>query len=184
MIPAMLSRRDLLAVFLAATLAGPAIAGSPSGSPWLFDGIDGAPLDLADFRGGPVLVVNTASRCTFTPQYDELQALWEKYRDRGLTVVGVPSNTFGQELGSAAEVKDFCEVNFSIDFPMTGLVEVHGPDAHPFYAWAQSQGYAPAWNFHKILLDGEGRIVADYDRYTTPDSPELILAIESLLSRG
>jgi glutathione peroxidase len=174
-------RRSLLLAILAAPFAGAALAASPAGSPWLFEAIDGGPLDLADFRGGPVLVVNTASRCTFTPQYDELQALWERYRDRGLTVVGVPSNSFGQELPTSAEVKEFCELNFSIDFPMTTLVEVTGEGAHPFYAWAAGQGYAPGWNFHKILIDGEGRIVAQYDRFTVPESPELVAAIEALL---
>jgi glutathione peroxidase len=174
------TRRSLVLVLLAATCA-PAWAGSPAGSPWLFEAIDGGPLDLAAFRGGPVLVVNTASRCTFTPQYEELQALWERYRDRGLTVVGVPSNSFGQELGTSAEVKDFCELNYAIDFPMTTLVEVRGPAAHPFYVWAAARGYAPGWNFHKILLDGEGRVVAEYDRFTAPESPELVRAIEALL---
>jgi glutathione peroxidase len=174
------TRRGFVVSLLALACA-PARAASPAGSPWLFEAIDGGPLDLADFRGGPVLVVNTASRCSFTPQYDELQALWERYRDRGLTVVGVPSNSFGQELGTSAEVKDFCELNFALDFPMTTLVEVKGAGAHPFYAWAAAQGYAPGWNFHKILLDGEGRIVAQYDRFTAPESPELVLAIEALL---
>ena len=118
-----------------------------------------------------MLVVNTASRCGFTGQYDGLQALYDRYRDRGLTVVGVPSRSFGQELASDGEVKDFCEVNFAINFPMTGLVEVTGPNAHPFYAWAKAQGVAPMWNFHKILLDGEGRIAADFGALTGPSRP-------------
>ena len=97
----------------------------------------------------------------------------------------MPSRSFGQELASDGEVKDFCEVNFAINFPMTGLVEVTGPNAHPFYAWARAQGVAPMWNFHKILLDGEGRIAADFgaaDRARR--RPELILAIEALLPRA
>ena len=135
-------RRSVILALLAAPFATAAMAASPTNPTWVFPSIDGGTLDLADFRGGPVLVVNTASRCGSTPQYDGLQALWERYRDRGLTVVGVPSRSFGQELDSAAAVKDFCEVNFAVDFPMTGLVEVTGPGAHPFYAWAAGQGQA------------------------------------------
>jgi glutathione peroxidase len=175
-----LHRRSVILALLAAPLARAAFAASPATS-WSFPSIDGGTLDLADFRGGPVLVVNTASRCGSTPQYDGLQALWERYRDRGLTVFGVPSKSFGQELDSAAAVKDFCEVNFAIDFPMTGLVEVKGPAAHPFYVWAAEQGYAPRWNFYKLLLDGEGRIVAQFDTETEPDDPKLVAAIEALL---
>jgi glutathione peroxidase len=175
-----MDRRSFLVALVAAPLARPALGGSPAAAT-VFASIDGGTLDLADFRGGPVLVVNTASRCGFTPQLDGLQALWERYRGRGLTVVGVPSPSFGQELGSAAEVKDFCEMNFALDFPMTGLVEVTGPEAHPFYARAAAEGFAPAWNFHKILLDGEGRMVAQFDRFTAPEAPELARAIEALL---
>jgi glutathione peroxidase len=177
-------RRTLLLALLALPLARAALAGSPAGGTTVFPSIDGGTLDLADFRGGPVLVVNTASRCGSTPQYDALQALWERYRDRGLTVVGVPSPSFGQELGTAAAVKEFCEFNFAIDFPMTGLVEVRGPEAHPFYVWAGARGYAPDWNFYKLLLDADGRIVGAWDRFTAPDDPQLVAAIEALLPAG
>jgi glutathione peroxidase len=177
-----LHRRSLILALIAAPLAWTAQAASPTSPSSVFPSIDGGTLDLADFRGGPVLIVNTASRCGFTPQFDGLQALWERYRGRGLTVVGVPSKSFGQELDSAAAVKDFCEVNFAIDFPMTGLVEVTGPQAHPFYLWAAEQGRAPTWNFHKVLLDGDGNIVAGFDQFTEPDDPDLIAAIEPLLA--
>lgn len=170
--------------FFAVSAAGAACAASPSPSPTLFASIEGGTLDLESFRGGPVLVVNTASRCGSTPQYDGLQALWEHYRSEGLTVVGVPSRSFGQELADAGEVKDFCEANFAIDFPMTSLVEVRGPQAHPFYAWAAERGYTPDWNFYKLLLDGDGEIVAGFDRFTTPDDPALVQAIEALLPDG
>jgi glutathione peroxidase len=176
-----MDRRSFLLALFAAPLARAGSAASPTGASWVFPSIDGGTLDLADLRGGPVLVVNTASRCGSTPQYDGLQALWERYRGRGLTVVGVPSRSFGQELDSAAAVKDFCEVNFAIDFPMTGLVEVTGAEAHPFYRWAAEQGHAPEWNFHKILLDGDGAIVSGFDRLTEPDDPRLVAAIEALL---
>ena len=148
---------------------------------FVFTSIDGGELDLASFRGGPVLVVNTASFCGHTPQYNALQDLWERYQSRGLTVVGVPSQSFGQELDSAGAVKDFCEVNFGINFPMTELVEVAGPDAHPFFVWAQAEGAAPRWNFHKILLDGDGRIAGSFGSTVEPDAPELVAAIEKLL---
>jgi glutathione peroxidase len=180
-------RRSVLVAVVAGGLAmalpGKGTAGSEGSGGFVFD--DRRRRDRpAAYRGGPVLVVNTASRCGFTGQYDGLQALWDGYRDRGLTVLGVPSDSFRQELGSAAEVADFCEVNFGIDFPMTDLVEVTGPGAHPFYAWAAAQGVAPSWNFHKILLDGEGRIVADYGARIGPAAPGLIAAIEALLPEG
>ena len=122
-----------------------------------FTSIDGQPLSLADYRGKAVLVVNTASRCGFTHQYAGLQTLWETYRDRGLVVLGVPSNDFGaQEPGSETEIKEFCIVNFNIDFPMTEKQVVSGANAHPFYQWSGEQlGVLskPKWNFYKILLD-------------------------------
>jgi glutathione peroxidase len=126
-------------------------------------------------------VVNTASRCGFSGQYEGLQALWDRYRDRGLTVLGVPSDSFRQELASAAAVKKFCEVNFSIDFPMAEITAVTGSAAHPFYAWAYRQGAGPTWNFHKILIDGDGRIAGSFGPMTGPQSPKLVEAIEAAL---
>ena len=165
-------RRSVILALLAAPLARAAFAASPAAS-WSFPSIDGGTLDLADFRGGPVLVVNTASRCGSTPQYDGLQALWERYRDRGLTVVGVPSKSFGQELDSAAAVKDFCEVNFAIDFPMTGLVAVTGPDAHPFYALGgRSRARRRPGTSTRSCSTATARIVAGFDRSTEPDDPD------------
>jgi glutathione peroxidase len=150
-----------------------------------FTSIEGTPLSLADYRGKAVLVVNTASRCGFTPQYTGLQSLWEKYRDRGLVVLGVPSNDFGaQEPGSESEIKSFCEVNFDIDFPMTAKEVVSGEAAHPFYKWAGEELGAlskPRWNFHKILLDTEGKTVDWFAPTTGPDADNLIAAIEAVL---
>jgi len=121
-----------------------------------FESIDGGPLPLSGFKGRAVLLVNVASRCGFVRQYDGLQALWEKYRARGLVVLGVPSNDFGgQEPGSEAEIKKFCEVNFNVDFPMTAKVAVSGEGAHPFYRWAAGElgeESKPRWNFHKYLI--------------------------------
>ncbi len=179
----------------AATLAGAAFASSgPKGeSParaheFGFPGIDGGQLRLADFAGKPVMIVNTASRCGFVGQYDGLQALWERYRDRGLVVVGVPSDDFGrQELATEAAVKEFCETNFNIDFPMTAITRVRGPQAHPFYAWAaQTLGAAkaPKWNFHKYLVDGDGRLVGAFGTGVEPNSARVREAVERLLPSG
>ncbi|NNU80620.1 glutathione peroxidase [Halovulum dunhuangense] len=146
-----------------------------------FSSIDGGQIDLTAHRGKPVLVVNTASRCGFTDQYDGLQALHEGFGGRVL-VLAVPSDDFGgQELATGAEVKEFCEVNFGLTLPMTEITRVRGGDAHPFYRWAAEQGVTPRWNFHKILLDGEGRIVGDFPSSVRPESAQLSGAIEALL---
>lgn len=176
-------RRDLVLGAASAPFAAAAFAAGPVAD-FTFRSIDGGTLDLAGFRGGPVLIVNTASRCGFTGQYDGLQTLYDRYRERGLTVLGVPSNSFRQELADSEAVKDFCEVNFAIDFPMTGLLDVRGPDAHPFYRWAASQGVEPGWNFHKILLDGEGVIAGSFTTQITPLSAKVTGAVESLLPRA
>ncbi|MDF1793771.1 MAG: glutathione peroxidase [Thalassobaculaceae bacterium] len=150
-----------------------------------FTSIDGAPMSMADFAGKAVLVVNTASRCGFTPQYADLQSVWDTYRDRGLVVLGVPSNDFGgQEPGSEAEIKSFCETNFSVDFPMTEKQVVVGAGAHPFYRWAAEVGggdKAPSWNFHKYLIGPDGQFVAAIPTRVAPTDPKAIAAIEKAL---
>lgn len=150
-----------------------------------FTAIDGAPLPFSRFEGKAVLVVNTASFCGFTPQYLGLQALWERYRDRGLVVLGVPANDFaGQEPGSNAEIKTFCETTFGIDFPLTEKVSVVGEEAHPFYRWAREsfgQAAVPRWNFHKILVGPGGSIVAAFGTKTAPDDAAVATAIEAAL---
>jgi glutathione peroxidase len=178
---------SLAALALLALLAGPQAParGAESGAhAFSFVDIDGGELPLAQFAGRPMLVVNTASMCAFTPQYEGLQALWERYRDRGLVVIGVSSDSFNQELASEDKVRDFCTVNYGIDFPMTAITAVRGPDAHPFYAWAARaprSGGAPRWNFHKFLIDGEGRMVAGFGSGVGPNAPQLIREIERLL---
>ena len=150
-----------------------------------FTNIDGENLPLAIFKGKAVLIVNTASMCGFTPQYTGLQNIWDSYRDRGLVVLGVPSDDFGgQELDSAAEVKSFCTINYNIDFPMTDIVHVKGPAAHPYYKWvADTHGRlaVPRWNFHKHLVDADGRLVDWFVSTTGPSSPKLHRAIEKIL---
>lgn len=151
-----------------------------------FPAIEGGTLSLAAFAGRPVLLVNTASFCGFTPQYEDLQALYDAHRDDGLVVIGVPSNDFGgQEPGGRAEIKEFCEVNYSINFPMTDKQRVAGPDAHPFYKWAREvlgPENAPGWNFHKYLIDPDGRLVAAYPSRIRPQSSEIERAIAAYLT--
>lgn len=159
-------------------------AAAPAGG-FRFRGITGSEIALDEWRGQPVLVVNTASRCGFTGQYEGLQTVWERYRDRGLVVIGVPSNDFHQELATAEAVRDFCEMNFGIDFPMTAIKRVKGRDAHPFYVWAASaMGLAPRWNFHKYLIDSEGRLAASFPATVAPTDPAMIKAIERVLPTG
>ena len=150
-----------------------------------FTSIEGAILPMSVFKGKTVLVVNTASLCGFTPQYSALQSLWSRYRDRGLIVLGVPSNDFGsQEPGTADEISTFCEVNYGIDFPMTNKVQVKGDAAHPFYRWAARQvGFAgkPRWNFHKYLIGPDGRLINWFSTPTKPTAARVVEAIEALL---
>jgi len=147
-----------------------------------FMSIEGQPLSMERFSGKAVLLVNTASRCGFTRQYDNLQAVWERYRDRGLVVLGVPSNDFGnQEPGTETEIKQFCGVNFNVDFPLTSKVHVKGDDAHPFYRWANDElGSAaqPRWNFHKYLISPDGQLVDWFSTPTSPTSQRVLRAIE------
>ncbi|MGR3802962.1 glutathione peroxidase [Marinibacterium profundimaris] len=163
------------------TLFAPAAhAGGLTGT---FASIDGGTLSLEDWRGRPVLVVNTASKCGFTYQYEGMQALYDSYRDRGLVVLAVPSDDFNQELGSAEEVKDFCELNYGLDFPMTDITHVTGAAAHPFYAAVrETSGFSPRWNFNKILLGPDGEIVATWRSGVRPESAQVTGVIEGLLN--
>jgi len=178
----------VLMVVAGLLLASGAVAddGVRTAHEFAFKSIDGATLSLSRFEGQAVLVVNTASRCGFTRQYGELQAVWERYRDSGLVVLGVPSNDFGgQEPGTEAEIKEFCEVNFNVDFPMTAKVAVRGEEAHPFYAWAANElgpASVPRWNFHKYLIDREGRLVDWFSTPTSPTSEPVLGAIETALA--
>jgi len=153
-----------------------------------FTAIDGGDLPLGDFEGQVLLVVNTASRCGFTSQYDGLQDLYETYKDKGLVVLGVPSNDFGgQEPGEAEEIKEFCEVNFNITFPMADKTKVKGEMAHPFYRWAADQVGViakPRWNFHKYLIGRDGRLIDWFSSPTHPSSGKMRRAVEAALSRS
>ncbi|MFZ5556362.1 MAG: glutathione peroxidase [Pseudomonadota bacterium] len=176
--------------FLAAVAASFAFVASASASAlsWNAMGlvaIDGKPLPGKRLADKVVLVVNTASLCGFTPQYKGLQALWERYRERGLVVLGVPSNDFGgQEPGGEAKIKDFCEANFGITFPMTTKQKVRGPAAHPLYRWAEAEGgpaAVPGWNFHKLLIGRDGRLIAAFPSQVEPTDAAVTRAIEAAL---
>lgn len=147
-----------------------------------FASIDGGEIALDGLRGRPVLIVNTASLCAFTPQYDDLQALSDRYRAQGLTVLAVPSDDFRQELASAEQVKAFCAVNFDLTIPMTTITPVTGKTAHPFYRWlAAKHGFVPGWNFNKVLIGPDGDVVATWGSGTKPTAPAITERIEALL---
>ena len=146
--------------------------------------ISGEIINLKDYQNKLVLVVNTASYCGFTKQYDDLQLLWEKYRSDGLIVLGVPSNSFNQEKKADTEIKEFCDVNFNIDFPMTTITEVKGENSHEIFKWAEKnygKSAIPKWNFHKILINKDGKIADTYNSFTNPMSKKITSKIESLL---
>lgn len=150
-----------------------------------FTSIEGAALPLSQFRGKPLLVVNTASQCGYTPQYRDLVALSDKYRSQGLTVLGVPSNDFGQqEPGGNAEIKQFCETMFDVDFPLTEKQVVIGAAAHPFFGWIARElgdAGAPRWNFHKYLVGPDGTLLGAWPSRVSPVDPEIIAAVEGAL---
>jgi glutathione peroxidase len=148
--------------------------------------IDGTPLPLTRFRGKPVLLVNTASFCGFTPQYADLEALHQRLGGRGLVVLGVPSNDFGaQEPGTAAEIKDFCSTNFHVTFPLAAKEHVVGGGAHPLYRWIEAElgeGGVPRWNFHKYLIAPDGSLAGAWPSAVKPQAPEIVAEIEKLLA--
>jgi glutathione peroxidase len=149
-----------------------------------FTSIEGEPLPLDRYRGRPLLVVNTASFCGYTDQYAELQEIWERYGERGLVVLGVPSDDFNQELDSDAAVKEFCEVEFGVTFPLTTVSHVRGPASHPLFAHFRDvlgDGAGPSWNFNKYLIAPTGEVVAAWPARTRPGGPEITGAIERFL---
>ncbi len=171
-------RTILTALF--ATLAAPASAVTLDAP---FENIDGGTLKLSDYAGQAILVVNTASQCGFTGQYEGLQKLYDTYRNRGLVVVAVPSDDFRQELASNDAVKEFCEVQFGLDFPMTGITHVKGAKAHAFYASLRdSAGFTPRWNFNKVLISPEGAVVDTFGATARPMSSVVTGKIEPLLN--
>ncbi len=150
-----------------------------------FNDLDGTVLNLSSYKDKIIVVINVASQCGFTNQYEDMQKIWETYQKKGIVILGVPSNDFGnQEPGNSSEIKNFCEAKFGISFPMTEKVTVKGPDAHPFYLWAKKnygKSAVPKWNFHKIIIDKNGKIAETFSSITNPSSKKFINALEKLI---
>jgi glutathione peroxidase len=147
--------------------------------------INGEEINLSIFKDKTILLVNVASKCGFTKQYDDLQKLYDDYKEKGLVVIGIPSNQFGgQEPGSEAEIKNFCETNFNINFPMTSKYDVKGDNAHPIYIWAKEtygKSTVPKWNFHKILINKNGKVEDTFVSFTGPLSNKILKKLEEIL---
>jgi glutathione peroxidase len=194
----MKSLAALIAVLTASVLAAPApaLAATPAaGTPqaasscpallqYTFPRLqDEKPQPLCQYNGRVLLVVNTASYCGYTPQYQGLEDLYSRYRDKGLVVLGFPSNDFNQEGGDNKQIADFCENTFGVKFPMFGKTSVAGKDANPLFRQLAAQtGKAPAWNFHKYLIGRDGKVVAQFASHTTPSDPQLLKALEQQLA--
>ena len=149
-----------------------------------FNSIDGDLIKLSQYKGKVIVVVNVASRCGYTPQYEDLQTLWSEYKNKNLVVLGVPTNNFRQEPGNNKEIKNFCETNFGITFPMTEKINVIGNNSHPFYKWARKDygiGAIPKWNFHKIIIGKDGKVAETFSSITKPSSKKFIKVIENLI---
>jgi len=162
-------------------------AQSGNAAQFTFEAIDGGEMPLSQFAGKVLLVVNTASFCGYTRQYDGLQKLFERYASKGLVVIGVPSNDFGeQEPKAEKEIASFCQGAFGVTFPLTAKQVVKGQGAHPFYAWAKvalGEAAAPRWNFHKYLIGADGRLAAAFATQTEPLDPKLVRAVEGELAK-
>ena len=146
-----------------------------------FRSLEGGLIKLSDYKDKVLVLVNVASRCGFTKQYGDLQNLWTNYKEKDLIVIGVPTNDFKQEPASNSDIKDFCEQNFNINFPMTEKINVLGKDAHPFYKWAKDNfgnGAVPKWNFHKIIIGKDGKVAETFTSITNPSSKRFINFIE------
>ena len=150
-----------------------------------FNDIDGSKLNLSEFKNKVIIVVNVASQCGFTSQYEDMQTIWDSYQTKGIIMIGVPSNDFGnQEPGTNSEIKNFCEAKFGITFPITEKIVVKGDDAHPFYKWAkENHGKAaiPKWNFHKIIIDKNGKIYDTFASITNPTSKKFVKTLEKVI---
>jgi glutathione peroxidase len=169
-----------------AAARAPTAADAATAYQFEFEGLTTARVPMTAFAGDVVLVVNTASKCGYTPQYEGLQRIYNEYHAQGFEVLGVPSNNFaGQEPGTAEEIRQFCSLNYGVTFPMAGKTEVVGDRAHPFYRWARTQigdSAVPRWNFHKVLVGRDGRVIAAFPSAVTPTSERLRTAITTALA--
>ena len=148
------------------------------------ESITGETIDFNKYKNKVILIVNTASYCGFTKQYTDLQELWDKYKSRGLIVLGIPSNSFNQEKNKNSEVKEFCQVNFDIDFPLSTITEVKGDNDHDLFKWDKNnhgKSAIPKWNFHKILINKEGKVEETFTSFTNPMSKKIVSKIENIL---
>jgi glutathione peroxidase len=182
-------KRPILAVVLLLLLSTLGVAAAPRTLDWAqipLPGIEGGALPAEQFRGKVVMVVNTASFCGYTYQYKALEQVWARYRDRGLVLLGVPSNDFGdQEPGSDAAIKAFCDATFGVDFPMLAKQDVRGDKAHELFRWFSTEtngAGAPRWNFYKYLIGRDGRLISWYSNTVEPDAETLIRALEQALA--
>ena len=151
-----------------------------------FKDLDGSEMKLSNFKDKVIIVTNVASYCGFTSQYEDLQEIWEKYQSKGVIVIGVPSNSFNQEMETNKEIKNFCEAKFGISFPMTEKVEVKGSNAHDFYKWANKnfgKNAIPKWNFHKIIIGKDGKVYATFSSMTNPSSKKFVRVLEEALKK-
>ena len=149
-----------------------------------FQGLEGDVIKLSNYKNKIIIVVNVASRCGFTNQYDGLQKLWTNYKDKNVVVIGIPTNDFKQEPGSNADIKNFCETNFNIDFPLSEKINIIGKKAHPFYTWAKNNhgiGAIPKWNFHKIIIGKNGKVADTFASITRPSSSRFTKVIDQEL---
>ena len=150
-----------------------------------FKDLDGSNLSLNEYKNKVIVIVNVASQCGFTKQYEDMQKVWEDYQNKDLVMIGIPSNDFKQESGSNEEIKNFCESKFGITFPMTEKVSVKGENAHPFYLWAKDNfgnSAIPKWNFHKIIIDKSGKVSTTFSSLTNPSSKKFLKALEKALN--
>ena len=177
-------RNFLIILFMLSFFNKTVSANSGLAYDYKFDGLNGGQIKLSDYKDKVIVIVNVASRCGYTPQYEDLQSLYNNYKNKNLVVIGVPSNNFKQEPGSNDQIKNFCETNFGITFPMTEKTNVIGPNSHPFYKWAKKDfgiGAIPKWNFHKIIIDRNGKVIDTFASFTKPTSKKFISSIEKLI---
>ena len=174
--------KKILTILFMFSLFTKVIANSENAYNYEFNGIDGNIIKLSNYKNKVIVVVNVASRCGYTPQYEGLQSLWSKYKDKNLVIIGVPTNNFKQEPGANEEIKNFCETNFGITFPMTEKINVIGKNSHPLYKWERNDygiGAIPKWNFHKIIIGKNGKVIDTFASFTKPTSSKFIKVIEN-----
>lgn len=174
----------LLSIFFLIIFMSNADASEKVFHDFTIESISGETINLSDYKSKVVLLVNTASKCGFTPQYSGLQKIYERYKNDGLVVLGVPTNDFNQELSKESDVKEFCEIRFGVEFPMSSIQPIRGENAHPIYKWIQANVSVigqPRWNFHKYLIGKDGKIINWFSSMTSPTSEGLVNQIETAL---